>query len=222
MQIESLKVFCDLVDTGSFSQAAARNSISQSAVSQQVRALEDRFGRKLIERNRGGVVPTPAGNAFYEGCREILENYSALDDDLASLGKSVRGSVRIATIYSVGLQELQPLLKEFIQKYPEVNIHVEYSRTNKIYEDLIAGTIDLGIVAYPVSRPQIEVIPFREDVMVVICNPDSPLAALKRTELKQLANERFVGFERDIPTRRAVDDTLSENGVIPTYAMQFD
>jgi DNA-binding transcriptional LysR family regulator len=222
MQIESLKVFCDLVDTGSFSQAAARNSISQSAVSQQVRALEDRFGKQLIERNRRGVVPTPAGIAFYEGCREILENVAALADDLGRTGKSVRGSVRVATIYSVGLQELQPLVKEFILSYPEVNIHVEYSRTNRIYEDLISGTIDLGIVAYPVARPQIEIIPFRDDPMVVICGPEYSLAGRKQIELQQLADERFVGFERDIPTRKAVDEILRDNGVIPRYAMEFD
>ena len=70
MHIESLKVFCDLIDTRSFSKAAVKNFISQSAVSQQVRAFEDRFGKRLVERSRGGgLVPTPAGLTFYQGCR---------------------------------------------------------------------------------------------------------------------------------------------------------
>jgi DNA-binding transcriptional LysR family regulator len=222
MQIESLKVFCDLVDTRSFSQAAARNSISQSAVSQQVRALEDRYGKKLIERSRSGVIPTPAGARFYEGCREILEHYTALGEDLASIGKTVRGSVRVATIYSVGLQELQPLVKEFLKTYPKVNIHLEYSRTAKIYEDLIRGAIDLGIVAYPAARPHIDVVPFREDPMVLICRPGSELAGRRRIEIQQLGGHRFVGFERNIPTRKMVDEILRENGLIPDYAMEFD
>ena len=73
MHIESLKVFCDLIDTRSFSKAATKNFISQSAVSQQVRAFEDRFNRRLVERSRGGgLVPTSAGMTFYQGCREII------------------------------------------------------------------------------------------------------------------------------------------------------
>jgi DNA-binding transcriptional LysR family regulator len=70
MHIETLKVYCDLIDTRSFSKAATRNFISQSAVSQQIRSLEERFNRRLLERSRGGtVVPTSAGLTFYQGCR---------------------------------------------------------------------------------------------------------------------------------------------------------
>src|SRR5512143_2025509 len=106
MHIESLKVFCDLIDTRSFSKAAARNFISQSAVSQQVRAFEDRFGRRLVERSRGGgLVPTPAGLTFYQGCLEIVERFNALNSELKDPQDVVSGQVRVATIYTVGLHE---------------------------------------------------------------------------------------------------------------------
>jgi DNA-binding transcriptional LysR family regulator len=222
MHIESLKVFCDLIDTRSFSKAATKNYISQSAVSQQVRALEDRFDRKLVERSRGGLVATDAGLAFYQGCREILERWDSLGEEMAGMSNVITGQVRLATIYSVGIHELSPFLKQFIKAYPQVNLHLEYSRPNKVYDDVINGGVDIGIVAYPVARPQIEVIPFRSDRLVLICSPDHELASRKRIEIGQLAGQRFVAFERDIPTRKAVDKILRSRGVAVQYVMEFD
>ena len=156
MHIESLKVFCDLIDTRSFSKAATKNFVSQSAVSQQIRALEDKFNRKLVERSRGGAMaPTAAGMTFYQGCREIIDRFNALTEEMKGLGDIVSGQVRVATIYSVGIHELSPVLKRFIKSYPQVNVHIEYSRPNKVYEDVINHVIDMGIVAYPTSRAQI-------------------------------------------------------------------
>lgn len=222
MHIESLKVFCDLIDTRSFSKAASKNFISQSAVSQQVKALEEKFDRKFVERNRGGLLPTEAGKAFYQGCREILERYDMLTEEMKGMSNTVSGQVRIATIYSVGLHELSPFVKSFIKTYPQVNIHIEYSRPNKIYEDAVSGGIDVGIVAYPVIRPQINVLTFRTDLLTLVCSPDSNLASRKRINISNLNGQRFIGFERDIPTRKAVDKILRTRRINVQYVMEFD
>ena len=223
MHIESLKVYCDLIDTRSFSKSATRNFISQSAVSQQIRALEDRFNKRLLERSRGGtVVPTSAGLTFYQGCREIIERFSALTEEMKGLGNIVSGQVRVATIYSVGLHELSPLLKRFIKAYPQVNVHIEYSRPNKVYEDVINHAIDLGIVAYPTPRPQLEIVPFRTDKLALVCSPDHEFAGRKRIDVRALNGQRLIGFERDIPTRKAVDKIFRERGVAVEYVMEFD
>lgn len=223
MHIESLKVFCDLIDTRSFSKAASKNFISQSAVSQQVRAFEDRFDRRLVERSRGGgLTPTPAGLTFYQGCREIIERWDTLTEEMKGLGDMVSGQVRVATIYSVGLHELSPIVKRFIQNYPQANIHIEYSRANKVYEDVMNHTIDIGIVAHPSPRPQIEIIPFRSDRLVLVCSPDHELAHRKRIEVSSLSGHRFVGFERDMVSRKAVDKILRDNNAAVQYVMEFD
>jgi LysR family transcriptional regulator, transcriptional activator of the cysJI operon len=223
MHIESLKVFCDLIDTRSFSKAASKNYISQSAVSQQVRAFEDRFGRQLVERSRGGgVQATAAGMAFYQGCREIIERFDSLTEEMKGFGNIVSGQVRVATIYSVGLHELSPVVKAFIKAYPQVNIHIEYSRPNKVYDDVLSHAIDLGIVAYPESKPQLEIIPFRDDRLVLVCSPEHELASRKRLDIAQLSDQRFIAFERDIPTRKAVDRILRDKGVSVQYVMEFD
>jgi DNA-binding transcriptional LysR family regulator len=223
MHIESLKVFCDLIDTRSFSKAATKNFISQSAVSQQIRALEDKFNRRLVERSRGGtMVPTGAGMTFYQGCREIMDRFNALTEEMKGLGNIVSGQVRVATIYSVGIHELSPVLKRFIKSYPQVNVHIEYSRPNKVYEDVINHVIDIGIVAYPTARPQIEIIPLGSDPLVLVCSPEHELAAKKRIDISGLDGQRFIGFERDIPTRKAVDKILRDRGVSVQYVMELD
>ena len=222
MHIETLKVFCDVVETGSFSMAASQNFITQSAVSQQLRTLESKYHCKLLERGRSGAKPTPAGQILYQASREILEKYREIDTQLQESAKVVSGSLRIAIVYSVGLHELPPYLKEYLRDFPQVNVHVEYSRPNKIYDDAIAGRVDLGIVAYPAKHPQVVVVPFREDRLVVVCPPDHPLSTQRKVSISRLDGEAFVGFERDISTRKATDQLFKDRNVNVRYVGEFD
>jgi len=222
MQIETLKIFCDVIETQSFSKAASLNYISQSAVSQQIRGLEERYDRRLIERGKRSLAPTQAGQILYHGAKELLERFRMVENRLQVLSNAIVGTLKLATIYSVGLHELPPYLKVFLRRYPSANIHLEYGRANKIYDDVAAGTVDLGIVAYPARRSGIEILPFREDHLVVIAHPSHPLARFKRIELKKLSKARFVAFERDVPTRRAVDRMLRRQGIVVEVVMEFD
>lgn len=222
MHIETLKVFCDVIDTKSFSHAAAQNFITQSAVSQQVRSLEQKYGRKLIERMRGRAQLTPAGEILYRASKEIVQQYRAMDERLASFTNVVGGDIRVATVYSVGLYELSEPLRRFLKAYPQVNVHLDYSRSSKIHEDVLSGAVDVGIVAYPARLPYLEVVPFREDRLVLICHPQHPLAEQKQVSIKKLHGLRFVGFERDIATRKAIDRTLRAHGVAVRYVAEVD
>jgi DNA-binding transcriptional LysR family regulator len=222
VHIETLKVFCDVVETGSFSAAASQNFITQSAVSQQLRTLEAKYHCKLLERGRAGAKATPEGEILYRASREILEKYREIETQLQETGKVVSGTLRIAIVYSVGLHELPPYLKEYLREFPQVNVHVEYSRPNKIYDDVVAGRIDLGIVAYPAKHPQITVLPFREDRLVIACSPNHAFSALKKVALSRLDGEVFVGYERDISTRKATDQLFKEHGVNVQYVGEYD
>src|SRR5947209_14160857 len=176
----ALQVFCRIVETGSFSETAEACYLSQSAVSQRVRALERHYGRVLLERGRGrvGAELTEAGQALYEGAREILDRIEAIETRLRELDGEVSGTIRLATVYSVGLHSLPPYLSRFIARYPQVNVHLEYARTNRIVEMLRARRIDLGIIAYPEADRVVEVIPFAREPMVCIGPPDHPFAEL--------------------------------------------
>ena len=222
MHIETLKVFCDLAESGSFSLAASKNFITQSAVSQQIRSLEERYGRELIERSKGHARLTQAGEVLYEAGKEIVHRYREIENNLQSLARSVAGTVRVGTVYSVGLYELSAPLKKYLRTFPDVTVHLEYTRANKIYEDVSHGEIDLGIVAYPSKRPQLLVAPFREDRLVLICSPQHPFAHFQRVSIKKLHGEKFVGFERDVATRRALDRVFRQHGIKVQYIVEMD
>jgi DNA-binding transcriptional LysR family regulator len=196
--------------------------VTQSAVSQQVRSLEDKYECRLLERARAGVKPTPAGQILYNSSKEIVRRFIELENRLREIGSVIAGSIRVGTVYSVGLHELPPYLSEYLRTFPQVNVHLEYLRSNKIYDDLVEGKIDLGVVAYPAKRSQIVTIAFRHDELVLVVPPDDPLAKLNRVGVAQLAGQRFVGYERDIATRKASDRILREHGVKANYTMEFD
>lgn len=222
MHVDSLKVFCDLVETASFSKAATAHGITQSAVSQQVRALEARFGCTLLERSRSGVSATPEGNAFLATCREILAAWSAFEARLSALKNEVSGELRIASIFSIGLHELPPRLAAFRARHPHVAVQVDYRRSVQVYEMVGNGEAHIGLVAFPTKRPGITFEIFDEDTLLVICHPSHPLAAKKRITLAALAGEQFIGFEPDTPTRKMTDRYLRKAGVKITPVNEFD
>ena len=222
MQIESLKVFCDLAETESFTKAAQINNVTQSAVSQQISSLERQFNSLLIERSKKKFRLTREGQVLYDFSKQIIQTYEALHSKLQEIKDIISGTIRIATIYSIGLHELPPYIKKFMKDYPTVNIHVEYRRANQVYEDVSGNVVDLGLVAYPTRDPKLEIVPLRKDTLVVICHPQHPFAKQKGLKLKALAGQKFVAFEPDIPTRKALDKILKENSVEVQTVMEFD
>ena len=224
MQIETLKVYCDLVETESFSQAAERNFITQSAVSQQVRGLEEKFKRRLLERVRGRreMRLTQAGAAFYNASREVLRAYAELEESMRTLTGTVSGTVRVATVYSVGLHELPTPVREFMSRYPQAKIDLEYSRTTRVVRDVLDGAVELGVVAFPEKKRGLEVVPLKGDRLVLICPPNHPFARRKKLRAADLKDQDFVLFERDIPTRRAIDRILRAHGVAVRRVAEFD
>jgi DNA-binding transcriptional LysR family regulator len=222
MQIESLKVFCDLAETESFTKAAQINGVTQSAVSQQISSLERQFKSLLIERSKKKFRLTREGEVLYDYSKQIIQTYDSLESKLQEIKDIISGTIRVATIYSIGLHDLPPYLKRFLKAFPTVNVHVEYRRSNDVYEDVLGNVVDVGLVAYPVRDPKLETVPLRKDPLVLICHPHHPLAKSKSAALKEINGQKFIAFEPDIPTRRAIDRILKDHGVSVSTAMEFD
>ena len=222
MQIESLKVFCDLAETESFTKAAQINGVTQSAVSQQISSLERQFKSLLIERSKKKFRLTREGQVLYDYSKQIIQTYDSLFSRLQEIKDIVSGTIRVATIYSVGLHDLPPYLKKFLKAYPTVNIHVEYRRSNQVYDDVLGNVVDLGLVAYPQKDAKLEIVPLRRDMLVLICHPDHPLAKVKSINLTEISGQKFIGFEPDIPTRKAIDKILKERSISVQHVMEFD
>ncbi len=168
MQIQSLKVFCDLVETESFTKAAQINNITQSAVSQQISTLERQFKSLLIERSKKKFRLSREGQVLYNFSKQIMQAYDSLQSKLQEIKDIISGTIRVATIYSIGLHDLPQYVKRFLKSYPTVNVHVEYRRANQVYDDVLSNVVDLGLVAYPVRASKLETVPLRKDPLVLI------------------------------------------------------
>jgi len=215
-------MFCDLAETESFTKAAQINEVTQSAVSQQISSLERTFKSLLIERSKKKFRLTREGQVLYDYSKQIIQTYDALQNKLQEIKDIISGTIRVTTIYSIGLHDLPPYIKRFLKTYPTVNVHVEYRRANQVYDDVLSNVVDLGLVAYPTKDPKLEIVPLRKDPLVLICHPSHPFAKLKTLKLKAITDEKFIGFEPDIPTRKALDKILKEHGIHVETVMEFD
>jgi len=222
MQMESLKMYCDVVETGSFSRAAQINHVTQSAVSQQVRTLENRYHQKLLSRSARQVTPTALGERLFRGCKDVLARFQELELEMREHGTDIAGTTTVSTIYSVGLHELQSVQRQLLKMHPKVNLRLNYRRSDQVYDDVILGSAEIGIVAYPTPRAGVDVLPFREDRLAVICPLTHPLAAKAKVSFSALSGVPFIGFDREAPTRKAIDKLLREKGVNITPAMEMD
>ena len=215
-------MYCDLAETESFTKAAQINGVTQSAVSQQISSLERIFKSLLIERSKKKFRLTREGQVLYDYSKQIIQTYESLFCKLQEIKDIISGTVRVSTIYSIGLHDLPTYLKKFLKTYPTVNVHVEYRRSNQVYEDVASNVADLGMVAFPIRDPKLEIVILRKDPLVLICHPQQPLARSKSVKLKDLEGQKFVSFEVDIPTRKATDRVLREHHVHVHHAMEFD
>ena len=224
MQLESLKIFCDVVRRASFSRGAKENGISQSSASQVVHQLEVRLGVKLIDRSKRPLVPTPQGQVYYDGCKDLIARYlevenrvRALDDD-----RNLGGTVRVAAIYSVGFHDMSQYVERFGAAYRGVDVRIEYVHPTRVIESVLAGEDDLGLISFPRKWPELVVTPWRSEEMVLAVHPAHRFASLDQIDAGDLDGEAFVGFDGGLPIRREIDRFLRKQGVHVRVALEFD
>ncbi|MHC4085489.1 MAG: LysR family transcriptional regulator [Planctomycetota bacterium] len=222
MQIETLKIFCDLAELQSFSKTADRHFLSQSAVSQQLAQLELAYKCQLINRKKRPIELTKEGQLFYTAAIDILERHEQLRSELNALKSSTDSRINVAAIYSIGMHTLPDYVKRFMVKYPNVNVNIEYFRATKIYELILAGEADIGLVAVPKQDKRMDVYEFEDEPLVLACSPKHPLSRESRVDIHQLQFERFIGFEKDTPTRIWIDNIFERYNIVLRPAMEFD
>ena len=222
MNIDTFRIFCDVVQHQSFSRGAAANGVSQSAATQSVHRVEEYFGVQLVDRSKRPFVLTPEGQACYEGFREVLDLYDAVEARVRSLRKEITGMVRVASIYSVGLHDMSRCMQDFMRRYPKAKVRLEFLRPNKVIDAVLNSEVDLGIVSYPAASPEISVIPLRSERMVLVCHPGHHLAGRKAVTAEHLRDEDFVAFDRDLSIRKEIDRYLRQRSVSMRVVMEFD
>ncbi len=222
MHIEMLKLFCDLADLRSFSKTAEKNLISQSAVSQQLAQLELIHKCQLLNRKKRPIELTKAGQIFYQAGKEMLERYELLKNELRTLQKTFISKINVAAIFSIGMHTLPDYVKKFMVSYPKVNVHIEYFSSSRIYELVLDGDVDIGLVAVPKRDKRLEVFDFEDEPLVLACSPKHPLAQESQVDIHKLQFERFIAFEKDVPTRTWIDGILERYNISISPVMEFD
>jgi len=219
---DNFKLFRDIAQNKSISRGATLNEISQSAASQYIQEMERRLGVTLLDRTTRPLNLTPAGKLFYDLCRDALRREEQFQVQLENLKGLVEGTVRVASIYSIGLSEMTRLQEEFAARFPNAPLHVDYLRPDKVYEAVLTDQADLGLVSYPVGTKDLAVIPWREEEMTVAAPPSHPLAQKAVLVLADLEGQDFISFDEDLSIRHELDRFFRSQGIEIRIAMQFD
>jgi len=222
VSFDHLSLFRDIVQARSLSRGAAAHGISQSAASQFIHELENRLGVTLLDRTTRPFTLTSAGRLYASLCRDVLRRYDEFQVGLEALRNEVEGTVRVASIYSVGLSEMSHLQEEFGRRFPGARLEVEYLRPDKVYEAVLTDCADLGLVSYPEATKELAVIPWRQEQMVVAASPSHPLARKSVLKMTELEAQDFVGFDEDLPIWQMIERFLDERGVEVNRTMHFD
>lgn len=222
MHIETLRTFCDLADLKSFSKTADKHLLSQSAVSQQLAQLELAHKCQLINRSKRPIELTRQGRLLYRASKDILDRYEQLKNELSSLQKSAVSRINIAAIFSIGMHTLPDYVKRFMVVHPDVNVHVEYLSSGAIYDLVLSGGVDIGLVAVPRRDKRLNVHEFEDEPLVLVCSPKHPLSRESVIDIHRLQFERFIAFEKDVPTRAWIDGILERYSTVVRPVMEFD
>lgn len=223
MNIETLKVFKDLIETGSFSKAAQMNYISQSAVSQQIKKLEFIFRTRLFIKKENGLQLTEAGKVFYNCSKKIVTVYN---ETISGIKKDVllkdNDKLKVESIYSAGIYVIGDYIRDFLNSNPYTQIDLQYKRYNEILDDIEKNRADFGFVACRAyQRKNISGIYLKEEEMVLIA-PLSGSPCGSEISAKDISSFKLVLFDRNSPSRKYIENALKEKKVKINVAMEMD
>src|SRR5258708_23779128 len=222
MHLRFVEIFCDVAQRRSFSKGAQVHEVSQSSASQAVNFLEKRLGTKLIDRSKRPLELTPAGEVYFEGCRELLERFRAVEDRVQAIADRVAGPVRVAAIYSVGLMQMEHFVQRFEVLYPDTRLRLEYLHPDRVYQQVLDDEADLGLVSHPRRGGDLVSIDWQEQPMAVVVPPGHRLAGRGSISISELDGEDYVGFTRELTIRREADRQLKRSRITVDVGHEFD
>jgi DNA-binding transcriptional LysR family regulator len=213
MDTRQLAAFCAVVERKSFSEAAERLGVTQPAVSQQIRSLEERVGQQLLDRSGRRVEPTEAGSRLYRSAQRLLALERQLLEEVAGNAEGpLRGQLAIGASTGPGGTVVPVLLCEFAEANPEVTIDLTISDTQTIVDRVARRELELGIVGATPRNRSVAYEPFFRDEVVLVCPPDHDFAGTT-VSLDDLRGERLIAMQEGAGVRQVIDDELREKGM---------
>jgi DNA-binding transcriptional LysR family regulator len=222
MRIEVFKLFIDVVRYSSFSEAAEENGMAQSTVSQAINQLEKEFNTILIDRSRRPWKLTPQGELFSDGCRSLLKQFDDLRKKIMAYPEVSGPILRVGSIYSAGLRHMNMYVKKYRDQRPDVQIELEFLHPDRVVDKLRQGELDIGIISFPKTVRDLNVIPWHEELMVLACDPEHLFRTEEEMPPERMAGEKFIAFNRELNIRKQVDRFIREAGISVDVVLEFD
>ncbi|MBF0570660.1 MAG: LysR family transcriptional regulator [Candidatus Omnitrophica bacterium] len=216
-----VKSFICVAQTGSFRLAAQRNNITQPAVSQHIRILEKNLNCSLFERSSKKTVLTPAGKIFLAYAQRMLDSFQEAKNEIEKVNNLSIGSIRIASIYSIGLYQLKSVIQHVLKQYPKINIHLEYCSPNNIYQMIQDKAVDFALVAFPKEIKGFTSKVFAFDQLVLVQSPKYRIIKSKKSTLEKLNNINFIGFDLSTPTGAAISQFFKNHKIKTNVVKEY-
>lgn len=206
MELWQLRTFSEIAETLNFTKASEKLNLTQSAVSHQIKALEEELGVPLFIRAKRGVILTDAGKIALEYANRILNEAEEMRERVVGREKALEGRVRVAAATQALVYLFAPLFEEFMDAYETVELVFRTTvSTEQTIEDILNGVADVGFASLPVYSPILEVIELFDDELVLVVGKKHKLAKRNGITIKELEKERWILFERGASIRRATD-----------------
>ena len=204
-----------VAETNSFTRAAERCLVVQSALSHQIARLERELGAKLFERTSRRVRTTPAGEAFLPAARQCLDAAERAAAEVAAAVGEIRGQLRVGLIPTVAAVDIPVGLREFRTRYPHVQIRLRVAASEELAEQVEQGELDVAFLGLPITaRPSgVAARELARDRLVALVAPDHPLATESAVDLRTLASEVFVDLPAGTAGRAQSDQAFAAAGL---------
>ena len=211
MDTRQLAAFCEVVERRSFSEAAGRLGVTQPAVSQQVRSLEQRLGVQLLDRSGRRVEPTEAGLRLYRGAQKLLALEEQLLGEIAEPEGPLHGTLELGASTGPAAIVVPLLLCEFQRANPELRVQLSVFDTQSVVEQVAERRLELGIVGAARRYRSVAFEPFFRDEVILACPPGHPFAG-RTVELAELDQGPLILMQHGAGVRQMVEDELRRSG----------
>ncbi|MGH1427564.1 MAG: LysR family transcriptional regulator [Arenicella sp.] len=202
--LRQLEVFLEVARSGSLTAASNELAMSQSAASGALKELELRFDTQLFDRVGKRLKINPSGRALQTKAEELLQRASDLEATLIKQGEF--GSIKVGATMTIGNYLFVDMFTEFKQKYPQANVDLSVGNTREIVDKVLNYQVDVGLIEGEVNEPDIDVIPWRNDEMVIVCSPEHPLAdCTEELTRDQLVKLDWIVREKGSGTRQTFE-----------------
>ena len=222
MDVRQLEMFRAVVAAGSFTAAAQRLHVSQSAISRQLKLLEEELGTLVLQRTGRGVAVTPEGQILLATANRIWSEMQEVVAQIGDTQKLQRGSISIGGGMTVCLHVLPKLLKRFRTLYKNVDLRITTGRADQLLQALRSHEIDLLLLTLPIDAPDLQVLPVLKEEMIVVTPKNHALSRAKTVEAKQLARYPLILFESGSNTRKGIDEFFFDQQLSPNVVMETE